>query len=153
MPGIRSYLKSCQDSRRPFCCRDFEIAPRSLWESQQESRRQSWLSARILASFWPPRFWDLAEILVRISARISVRFWDLAEIFSRSHWESRQVFGCQDFEISPISVKILQGKYLHAYVLYLILVQGQVRNHYLSGCLELLRGFNKIWSRHLVREE
>ena len=121
------------DSQQFFNCQDFEISPRSYlkscWDSLWVFGR--WDFARILASFWPPRFWDLVKILVRISTR----FWDLGEILSeflatkilRSWQDSRRVFGRRDFEISPryqnlagqklakISVKILQGETLIFY--------------------------------------
>ena len=111
--NARSYLKSCQDSQRVFCCQDFEILLRSWWECQRDFE----ISARISTSFWPLRFWDLAKI----SVRISTKFWDLCEILGeflaaeilrsrqdlgenlneilRSRWESQRIFGRQDFEI------------------------------------------------------
>ena len=58
----RSYLKSCRDSRRVFGRQDFEISSRSRRESRQDFE----ISVRISASFWPPRFWDLAKISLRI---------------------------------------------------------------------------------------
>ena len=92
--SARSYLKSCWDSRRASCCWDFEISPISWWESQWESKRES--RGESQRGFSPPRVWDLAEILVRILTRISVRFWDLAEVSVRisarilaSFWPAR----------------------------------------------------------------